>query len=112
MAAHSATERAEFVLLVYNCFARKVSYQTSSLCLCASVVNELFVKTTTETQRHRGWTEKSDFSCKATSSLNVGNRKMRICRVDFDQLSFVFFHSSFHKRKLHRALCARKSFEL
>ena len=35
-------------------FARKVSYQTSSLCLCASVVNELFVKTTTETQRHRG----------------------------------------------------------
>src|SRR4029078_2075811 len=28
-------------------------------------VNELFVKTTTETQRHRGWTEKSDFSCKA-----------------------------------------------
>ena len=46
-------------------FARKVSYQTSSLCLCASVVNELFVKTTTETQRHRGWTEKSDFPCKA-----------------------------------------------
>jgi hypothetical protein len=30
------------------------------------VVNELFVKTTTETQRHRGWTEKSDFSCKAS----------------------------------------------
>src|SRR6185369_1006433 len=52
-------------------FARKVSYQTSSLCLCASVVNELFVKTTTETQRHRGWTEKSDFSYKATQSTYV-----------------------------------------
>src|SRR6185369_13258852 len=42
----------------------KLRHYPSSLCLCASVVNELFVKTTTETQRHRGWTEKSDFSCK------------------------------------------------